>query len=133
MNNVVLVGRLAEDPKVSTTENGKKKTTVNIAVSRNFKNSEGIYETDFIRCVLWNGIASNTSEYCHVGDVVGIKGRIQTSNYDDEKGERHYLTEVVAERVTFLSSSKSKDESTTSKSEEVKENKNSSKKKKAGE
>ena len=42
MNNVVLVGRLSEDPKVSTTESGKKVTTVNIAVSRNYKNPEGI-------------------------------------------------------------------------------------------
>ena len=110
MNNVVLVGRLSEDPKISTTESGKKVTTVNVAVSRNYKNPDGIYETDFIRCVLWNGIASNTSEYCHVGDVIGIKGRLQTSNYEDDKGEKHYVTEVVAERVTFLSSTKIKEE-----------------------
>lgn len=109
MNNVVLVGRLAENPKVSTTESGNKVTTVNIAVTRNYKNSDGIYETDFIRCVLWNVIAENTSEYCHTGDVIGIKGRIQTSSYEDDNKEKHYVTEVVAEKVTFLSSTKIKD------------------------
>ena len=128
MNNVVLVGRLTDDPKLVTTDNGKKITTVNIAVSRNYKNSEGIYETDFIRCVLWNAVACNTSEYCHVGDVVGIKGRLQTSNYTDDDGEKHFITEVIAERVTFLSSSKAKEENEEDTSEV--ENKNTKKAKK---
>ena len=104
MNHVVLVGRLAEDPKVTMTDTGKQVTSVNVAVTRNFKNPEGIYESDFIRCVLWNGVASNTAEYCHCGDVIGIKGRLQTSNYDDENGKKHFVMEVVAEKVTFLSS-----------------------------
>lgn len=125
MNHVVLVGRLTEDAKVTTTESGKQVTSVNIAVTRNYKNPDGVYECDFFRCVLWNGIATNTSEYCHAGDVIGVKGRLQTSNYDDEKGIRHFITEVVAEKVTFLSSPKSKEESKTEveKNEEVKSNK----------
>lgn len=106
MNQVVLVGRLAEDPVIYKTENGKDYTTINIAVPRTFKNSEGIYETDFIRCVLWNGIASNTSEYCHSGDMVGIKGRLQNRSYETDDKEKKYITEVIAERVTFISSCK---------------------------
>ncbi|MBQ6841534.1 MAG: single-stranded DNA-binding protein [Bacilli bacterium] len=125
MNHVVLVGRLAENPTLTTTESGKQVTTVSVAVTRNFKNPDGIYETDFIRCVLWNGIASNTSEYCHSGDVIGIKGRLQTSKYEDENKKTHYIMEVVAEKVTFLSSAKSKDEVT-----ENNENKSSKKTKK---
>ncbi len=109
LNQVVLVGRLTTDPEVITTESGKKKTVVNVAVNRPFKNSEGIYETDFIRCILWNGIAANTSEYCHKGDVVGIKGRLQTFNYEDGD-QKKYLTEVIAERVSFVSSSNKKEE-----------------------
>ncbi len=105
LNQVVLVGRLTKDPEIITTESGKKKTVVNIAVNRPFKNSEGIYETDFIRCILWNGIAANTSEYCAKGDVVGIKGRLQATTYE-ENGEKKYLTEVIAERVSFVSSNK---------------------------
>lgn len=72
LNQVVLVGRLTEDPNINELENGKKVTTVNLAVQRSFKNSDGIYETDFIKCVLWDGVASNTKEYCHKGDVVGV-------------------------------------------------------------
>ncbi len=106
VNNVILVGRLTQDPEIVEIENNKKVTTVILAVNRNFKNSEGIYETDFIRCILWNSVASTTTEYCKVGDVIGVKGRLQTSKYEDEYGKTHYVTDVIAERVTFLSSNK---------------------------
>lgn len=106
MNNVILVGRLTEDPKITELDANKKVTSVVIAVNRNFKNTEGIYETDFIRCILWNSIAANTKEYCHCGDVIGLKGRLQSSKYVDENEKTHYVTEVIAERVTFLSSKK---------------------------
>lgn len=105
VNQVVLVGRLTENPVVEEASNGKKHTAINIAVQRNFKNSEGIYETDFIRCVLWNGMASNTKEYCHTGDIVGIKGRLQNRSYENEQKEKKYITEVIVERITFLASS----------------------------
>ncbi len=108
LNNVVLVGRLTTDPKVEELEDGKKVTTVVLAVNRNFKNSDGIYDTDFIRCVLWNSVASTTADYCKVGDVVGVKGRLQTSKYEDENKKTHYLTDVIAERVTFLTTNKQK-------------------------
>lgn len=106
LNQVVLVGRLTDDLQVTKTENGKKVSSLVLAVQRTYKNSDGIYESDFIRCILWNSIASSTSEYCHKGDIVGIKGRIQTSNYEDKDGTRKYTTEVIAEKVTFLSSKK---------------------------
>ena len=123
MNNVVLVGRLTSNPEVTNTENGNQVTYVNVAVTRNYKNVDGVYETDFIRCILWNEIAANTTEYCKIGDVIGIKGRLQSSSYDDENGKRHFVTDVVAERITFLSSAKPKEDET----------KKSSKKKKADE
>lgn len=103
MNQVVLVGRLTDNPTVIDTDSGKKYTAINLAVQRAFKNSDGIYETDFIRCILWNGIASNTSEFCQVGDIIGIKGRLQNRSYEDENNNIKYITEVIAERVTFLS------------------------------
>ena len=106
LNNVILVGRLTSNPEIIEIENAKKVTTVILAVNRNFKNSDGIYDTDFIRCILWNNIASTTTEYCHVGDVVGIKGRLQTSKYEDENHKVHYITDVIAERVTYLSTNK---------------------------
>jgi len=110
LNQVVLVGRLTSDPELETTESGKKVTYITLAVQRTFKNSDGIYEADFIRCILWNAIASNTTEYCHKGDIVGVKGRIQTGSYDDKDGNKKYTTEVIAEKVTFLSSKKTEAE-----------------------
>ena len=109
MNQVILVGRLCADPEIITTEEEKKKSTITIAVTRSFKNTEGIYEADFIRCVLWNNIALNTFEYCHSGDVVGIKGRLQTRSYEDESKKKKYVMEVIAEKITFLSSNKKED------------------------
>lgn len=108
LNQVVLVGRLTSDPEVIKTEKGKKRTTVSVAVPRGYKNSEGLYDTDFIRCTLWNGIASNTCEYCKKGDVVGIKGRLQSSSFEKD-GEIKYVMDVIAEKVTFLSSKKVED------------------------
>ena len=105
MNQVILVGRLSQDPEYEVSETGKKRTIINIAVTRGFKNSEGKYETDFIRCVLWAGIAETTCEYCKKGDIVGIKGRIQVNTYEKEN-EKKYSMEVVAEKVSFLSSRK---------------------------
>lgn len=101
MNNVILVGRLASEPILEEKEN-KQRTVIDLAVPRNFKNSEGMYEADFIRCVLWNGIAKNTSNYCHVGDSIGIRGRIQTRSYEDEEHNKKYITEVIAQSVSFI-------------------------------
>ena len=110
LNQVILVGRLTEKPEMKKSEAGKKVTTVTVAVQRPFKNIDGLYETDFIKCVLWNNIAANTVEYCDKGDVVGIKGRLQISSYETEDGIKKYSTEVIAEKVTFLSSKKEKEE-----------------------
>ena len=106
LNNVILVGRLTQDPEITEIEEGKKVTTVILAVNRNFKNADGVYDTDFIRCILWNSVASTTTEYCRVGDVIGVKGRLQTSKYEDENKKTHYITDVIEERVTFLSTNK---------------------------
>ncbi len=108
MNNVTLVGRLTHDPEVSMNTDGTCRTLINVAVSRDYRNTNGIYETDFIRCVLWNGIASATKDYCHKGDVVGIKGRLQSYTYENEEVKKHIL-EVVADKVTFISSVVKKD------------------------
>lgn len=107
MNQVVLVGRLTKAPELLTTEGNKKVSYITLAVQRNFKNIDGIYETDFIRCILWNMIAENTCQYCTTGDIIGVKGRLQVESYTDKDGATKYVTDVVAERITFLSSKKS--------------------------
>lgn len=105
LNNVVLVGRLTKDPEIIVTENGSKRSFIVVAVPRSFKNQDGKYDSDFIKCVLWNIIAEHTCEYCKKGDIVGIKGRIQTNTYLKED-TMVYDSEVVAERITFLSDNK---------------------------
>ena len=104
LNQVVIIGRLVEKPIVEENENGKKVCNITLAVPRDFKNDEGIYETDFIKCTLCNVIAENTAEYCKKGDLVGVKGRLETSVYEKENGEKYRITSVVAEKVSFLSS-----------------------------
>ena len=104
LNQTVLVGRLVQDPKIYETENGTKLTSITLAVPRSYKNIDGEYDTDFIPCVLWRGVAENAAEYCHKGDLLGIKGRIQTRKVDLDEEKRREITEVVAEKVTYLSS-----------------------------
>lgn len=103
LNQTVIVGRIVRDPELRETENGNKITNITLAVPRSFKNVNGEYETDFISCVLWKGVAENVVEYCKKGDLVGLKGRIQTRTIEVEDNKKQVM-EVVAEKVTFLSS-----------------------------
>ena len=121
LNQIVIVGRLVRDPELRQTEGGKKVTNITLAVPRSYKNSEGQYETDFIDCVLWTGIAENTSEYCKRGDILGVKGRVQTRLIEAEDGTQKKKTEIVAERVTFLTSNSSRRESEGPEQEETEE------------
>lgn len=105
LNSLILVGRLTKDIEVKETESGKKVGTLSLAIPRSFKNMEGVYETDFINCTLWEEKAKVTSEYCKKGDIVGIKGRLQSNIYKTEDKTNYYL-EVIAEKITFLSSKK---------------------------
>ena len=109
LNQFVIVGRLVRNPELHETESGKKVTTITVAVPRSYKNANGEYETDFINCVLWAGVAQNTTEYCKKGDLLGIKGRVQTRVVEDKDEKTNYLTEMVAEKITFLSN-KNKEE-----------------------
>ncbi len=109
LNNIILLGRIAEEIKLEELENETKVARLTLAVPRNYKNEEGIYETDFIDVVLFKSIAINTKEYCCKGDLVAIKGRIQTRNIENENGEKRKITEVVAEKVSFLASKKNEE------------------------
>ena len=104
LNQLVLVGRLVKKPELKEAENKVKYAYITLAVPRSFKNADGEYDTDFIDCVLWDAIATNTTEYCDKGDIVGIKGRLQTRIVENKKESHNEKTiEVVCERITFLS------------------------------
>lgn len=106
LNQIIVVGRLTRDVNVFRSDNGTKVATIPLAVPRSFKNSEGTYDTDFIDCVAFDHVASNTAEYCNKGDIVGVKGRVQ-SKILEEDGKKNTVIEIIAEKVTFLSSNKS--------------------------
>ncbi len=129
LNQIVLVGRLVKNPELKVTDNGKKMTTITLAVPRNYKNQEGEYDTDFLDCTLWTGVAENTSEYCQSGDMLGIKGRVQSRIISNDDGTKSKKTEIIAERVTFLASSATNKENKNSKDvieldKDIKEDKN---------
>lgn len=106
MNSVMLVGRLAQDIEIKKLDSGKEVVHVSLAVNRSYKNQDGTYGTDFIDCILWDGLAKNVNEYCQKGDTVGVRGRLQVSYYEKDE-VKHKVIEVIAERITFLTSKKS--------------------------
>ncbi len=109
MNQFFGVGRLVAQPEVKESENGKKYTNFTIAVQRSYKNADGVYETDFLDVVSFGPMAETTCEYCQKGDMVGVKGRVETSSYENEDGEKRKSIQIIADRITFLSSSKNKE------------------------
>ena len=104
INNVVLVGRLTRDPELRYTPSNVAVATFSLAVNRNFKNQAGDREADFISCIMWRQQAENFANWCKKGNLVGITGRIQTRSYDNQQGQRVYVTEVVAENFQMLES-----------------------------
>ena len=109
LNQLVLVGRLTRDIKINKTDKGRKVATISLAIPRSFKNMEGTYDTDFVDCIAFENIAENTAMYCKKGDIVGIKGRIQTRDVELEDETHKKYVEVIAEKVTFLSSKKAEE------------------------
>lgn len=100
LNRALLVGRLTRDPELRRTGSGKAVTSFNLAVERNFKSDD--QEADFINCVCWGKIAENTERYCSKGSMVSVDGRIQTRNYENNQGQKVFVTEVVADSVQFI-------------------------------
>lgn len=103
INNVVLVGRLTKDPELKQTSSGIYFSNFTLAVNRSFKNDNGETEADFINCIVWRNQAENLCKYMKKGSQIGVEGRIQTRSYETEDGMR-YITEVVANSITFLES-----------------------------
>ena len=111
MNKVVLIGRLTRDPELRYTGNNTAVATFSLAVNRNFSNQNGEREADFINIVVWRKQAENVKNYLSQGSQVAVEGRIQTRSYDDNNGQKRYVTEVVADNVEFLGSKNSSNNS----------------------
>lgn len=104
MNSVNLVGRMTADAELRYNQSNQAVATFNIAVKRNFKNQSGEYESDFIRCVIWRQQAENLAIWAEKGSLIGITGRIQTRHYDNQQGQRVYVTEIIVESFHLLES-----------------------------
>lgn len=104
MNKVILIGNLTKDPELATTNSGVSVCRFPLAVTRNFSNSEGERETDFLNIIVWRGQAENCHRYLKKGSKCAITGSIQTRSYDAQDGSKRYVTEIVAESVEFLNS-----------------------------
>lgn len=116
LNQAILVGRLVYDPELRTLDDGRNVTTITLAIQRGFKNAEtGEYDTDFIRCTLWTGIAESTVQYCQKGSVVGIKARLAQRHFEYEEGKTFSYPEVIAEKITFIHTKKNGNDEQTEK------------------
>lgn len=106
INNVTLTGRITKDLEKHETGKGTSVVNFSLAVDRRRKNANGDREADFISIQAWGLTADLLCKYCGKGSLIGIEGRIQTRNYENNQGQRVYVTEVVAENITFLDSNK---------------------------
>ena len=106
LNSTVLVGRMTKDAELRYTPNNQAVATFSLAVNRPFKNQNGDREADFINCVIWRQQAENLANWAKKGALIGITGRIQTRNYENQQGQRVYVTEVVADSFQLLESQK---------------------------
>ena len=104
INNVTLVGRLTKDAELKYTPANQAVAQFILAVNRTFKNANGERKADFINCVIWRQSAENFANWVKKGALIGITGRIQTRNYENQQGQRVYITEVVAENFQMLES-----------------------------
>jgi len=107
LNKSILVGRITKDLELRYTQSGKAVGTTSIAVSRNFSNSNGETESDFINIVIWGKSAETFSTYTAKGNLVSLVGRIQTRSYENNNGQKVYVTEVIVEEFNFLEKKRS--------------------------
>ncbi|MGY3779348.1 single-stranded DNA-binding protein [Isobaculum melis] len=104
INRVVLVGRLTKDVDLRYTGSGTAVSSFTVAVNRQFTNQNGEREADFINCVAWRKTAETLANFTRKGSLVGLEGRIQTRSYDNQQGQRVYVTEVVVDTFSMLES-----------------------------
>lgn len=104
INRAVLTGRITKDPELRYTQNGTAVVQFTLAVDRQFRNQDGEREADFINCVIWRKLAENFANFTHKGSKVGVDGRIQTRSYENQQGNRVYVTEVIVDNFALLDS-----------------------------
>lgn len=102
MNRIILLGRLVRDPEVRVTTTQKTVCTFTLAVDRPFVGKDGKKEADFIPIQTWNKTAEVCGNYLGKGQRLLVEGRLQIRSYDGKDGKKHYMTEVIADRIEFI-------------------------------
>lgn len=102
LNVVVLVGKILELPVLKEAASGTKYAVLHLQMNRPFKNSNGEYEQDEVYVTLWRGVAETVCNVCEIGDVVSLKGRLQSRQYEGKEGQHYLAYDIIAEFVTFL-------------------------------
>lgn len=110
MNKVELVGRLTKDPEIKMTSNQTKFCQFTLAVDRRFKDQNGQRQADFINCLAWRQTAEFIAKYFKKGNRIGVVGSIQTRSYDDQNGQKRFITEVVVDEAEFVESTNKADD-----------------------
>lgn len=102
LNRVVLIGRITRDVDMKMTSSQIAVTNFTLAVNRNYTAADGEKPADFINCVAWRNQAEFMNKYVRKGNLLGLEGQIQTRNYENQDGQRVYITEVVVDNVQLL-------------------------------
>lgn len=101
-NHITILGRLTKDPEIRSTNSGKSVAQFTLAVDRPFLNQQGQREADFIPVVIWGKTAELVGNSCAKGHRLLVEGRLQIRSYDGKDGNRHWVTEVIANNVEFV-------------------------------
>jgi len=104
MNKAIIIGNLVKDPELRTTQSNLSVCSFTVAVNRRFKNKEGGYDTDYINIVAWRQTAEFVAKYFSKGSKIALVGTIQPRSWEDDSGERRYITEVIADEIYFADS-----------------------------
>lgn len=108
INKSILVGRLTKDPELKHTQTGVPVCRFTLAVNRPFAGENDERKADFISCIAWRKTAENLSNFMRKGNLIGVDGRIETSNFEGQNGKRVFMTDVVADNIQFLEKKNSK-------------------------
>ena len=110
LNKVILGGRVASEPEQKQTPSGASVVTYSMAVGRRFAPEGQERETDFFRVTAWQSTADFIARYFHKGDAICITGRIQNRSWTDQSGQKHYITEIIAEEANFVENKRDRPE-----------------------
>lgn len=109
MNKAILIGNLATDPEAFTTQSGISRSTFRLAVQRKYANAQGVREADFLTIVAWRNTADFCNRYLTKGRKIAVEGSIMVRSYDGQDGQRHWVTEIIADSVEAVGGRKSED------------------------